>query len=40
MFTQESSSYPVWLVAALTVAVVVAFAALTKALIGLQVFYS
>lgn len=40
MFTQESSSYTVWLVAALTVAVVIAFAALTRALLGLQVFYS
>ena len=40
MFTQESSSYTVVLVAALAVAVVVTFVALGRAIHGLQVFYS
>jgi len=39
MFTQESS-YVVALLAALTVAVLVTFFALFKAVSGLQIFYS
>jgi hypothetical protein len=40
MFTQESSSYTATLVVALSIAVVVTFAALTRAIIGLEIFYS